>query len=398
MKLQNFFYYLAICLFLFSACKKTETETPINKEFFKGYAQKGPFVNGSSITIAELNTRLSQTGKTYHSTISDNSGSFELQNLELASQYIELKADGYYFNEISGQTSSGTLTLYALVDIEDVNAANVNIITHLEKPRVEYLVKQQGMSFAAAKKQAQKDVLAIFGFQQEENLSEALNLTNNAVLLAISCILQGYISTGDMMELTADIIADIKQDGKLDNSALGSKLMNNAFAISNSLSAIRSNITKKYTDLGASVMIPNFESYIQSFLNSELYPQTVSITYPATGANDKKNILSDDITEVSKDITYSMKADVPKGFSLKVVIKDGLWFYESFSPDNWSITTYIDDTQSQIFTIKESGKSSDLSILFSTGTLDENSQTYVTVQYFENGATTPAKEKRLYLR
>ena len=397
MKPQQFFYYLAMFAIIFTACKKTENEIQIKKEILNGYAQKGPFLNGAAVTIAELKTNLTQTGKTYQTTISKNSGSFELQNMELVSQFVELKVDGYYFNEILGETSGGTLTLYALADIEDINAANVNVLTHLEKPRVEYLVKQQGMNFAAAKKQAQKEILEIFGFQPQENSSETLNLTENAALLAISCILQGYLSTGDMMELLADMNTDIKQDGKLDNIAIGSKLMNNAFAISHSLPAIRNNLVKKYAELGISVTIPNFESNIQTFLNSGLYPPTISINYPVNGSNGN-NILSNEITELQKNKTYSLKADVPKGLSLKIVIKDGIWFYDAFSPVNWKVTTYNDNTKSQNFTIIESGKTSDLTIFFTNGTLDENNQTFVTIEYYENEATTPTSVKRLYLK
>ncbi|MDR2972268.1 MAG: hypothetical protein LBU83_10120, partial [Bacteroidales bacterium] len=283
MKTQHFFCYLAVLTICFTACKKTDDGQPQNgqpqvkKEIFNGYAQKGPFVNGSSVTISELKENLDQTGKTYSSTISDNLGSFEQKNIELVSCYVALKADGFYFNEISGETSGAPMTLYALTDIEAVNSANVNVLTHLEKPRVEYLVKQQRMNFSAAKKQAQREVLAIFGFEPSETSSEALDLTADAKLLAISCILQGYLSTGDMMQLMADINADIKEDGKLDNMVLGSKLMNNAHSVNLSIATIRENLTKKYAELGINITIPDFESYVQSFIDSDLYPLTTSI-------------------------------------------------------------------------------------------------------------------------
>ena len=398
MKTQHFFCYLAVLAVCFTACKKNDDEQSVRvkKEVFSGYAQKGPFVNGSSVTISELKENLDQTGKTYFTTISGNSGSFEQKNIELISSYVELKADGYYFNEISGQTSAGTIMLYALVDIEDVNSANVNVLTHLEKPRVEYLVQQQGMRFPAAKQQAQREVLAIFGFESVGTTSETLDLTADAKLLAISSILQGYLSAGDMMELMADINADIKQDGKLDNMVLGTKLINNAFSINSSLSTIRKNLTNKYIELGNDVTIPDFESYIEAFINSELYPQTISVTYPATGSFGV-NILSDDVTFLTIDNDYSMKAEVPEGLSLTIVLKSEAaspyypWGIELSSPFNWAITTYDFDTQSQQFTVKEGGKISDLRLVIGHAP-------YIIVEYYENGATAPTKIKTLEVR
>ena len=414
MKTHPIFYVLALFALLFTACKKESKDlqvTPVTKEILNGYAQKGPLVNGAAITVSELNAKLNQTGKTYQTTISGNSGSFTLNNIELASNYVELKADGYYYNEISGTTSVGPITLYALSDIEDINAANVNVLTHLEKQRVEYLIKQQGKGFAAAKQQAQREVLAIFGFEPSNISSESLDLTADAKLLAVSCILQGYLSTGDMMQLMADLIADIRQDGKLNNTTLGSKLLGNAYAIQFSLSEIRNNLIKKYSELGINVTIPDFESYIVLFINSGLYSQTTFITYPATGvAGD--NFLSDHVTEVKTQrgpvFDYCLKADLPEGLSLKIVLRGGFygsWCYSSYPPPlNWTVSDLdydpVTQTYTQVFTVKESGKPNEFA-LNAYDPVGENGQTqitdksYITVEYYENGATTPTKTKTM---
>jgi len=414
MNTKKFFSILTVVAVLFTACDKDDPikgnfvkkpvkdpikEEPVKKEIFGGYAQKGPFVAGSSVTISELRANLDQTGKTYSTTISDNSGSFEQRNIELVSSYVELKADGYYFNEVSGETSTGQMTLYALADITNLNSANVNVVTHLEKPRVEYLVKQ-GSSFSAAKRQAQQEVLAIFGFTSSDISSETLNLTNNAMLLAISSILQGYLSTGDMMELMANISADIKTDGILNNTALGSKLVNNAIVISPS--EIRNNLAAKYAQLGINVNIPDFETYIQSFINSNLYQQTSFITYPATGLYGA-NILSDNVTFVQADasvyVGYSVKADVPKGMTLKIVIKSpenpGIPGITYSTILNWNMKI-MDGTINRYFelTVLESGKPSDakLTIIIREYVRPGDS---IMIEYYENGATTPTKTKVL---
>ena len=271
--------FLGVCAFValfgivavfFTACKK---DAVLKKEIFSGYAQKGPFVAGSSVTIMELDNNLDQTGKTYHTIVIDDLGRFEEKNIELVSNFVELKVGGRCFNEFCGCTMEAT-TLYALVDISDRNSANVNVLTHLEKPRVEYLVKQ-GMSFTEAKQQAQREVLAIFGFTPPQNSSEDLNVIDDGMLLAISCIFAiiPYYGLMDMTELMAKISEDIKTDGKLDNTNLGTKLISAAYGICynnkdlTSLNKFRMNIETRY----AGLTVPDFESYIQAFSDSNLY-------------------------------------------------------------------------------------------------------------------------------
>jgi len=415
MKTHHFIFVLTAFAALFSACKKNDHDktTPITKEIVSGYAQKGPFVIGSSVTIAELNNSFNQTGKIFQTTISNNSGGFELKNIELVSQYVELKIDGYYYNEILDQTSGAPLTLHAIADVKNINSVNVNVLTHLEKSRVEYLIKQQRLSFTAAKEQAQKEVLAIFGFTPQSVSSETLDLTTDAKLLAISCILQGYLSTGDMLGLMAGISADIREDGKLDNMDLGSKLVDNAASIKFSLSEIRNNLSKKYSELGFNVVLPDFESYVESFITNGLYPETISITYPKTGTHGD-NILSDHVTEMTTSrepvFNYCMKADVPNGYSLKIILKGGNYgswaFGTNAPPVNWhkGELEYNPDTKEdkQIFTVIESGKTNELPINafdpfgdFGQSLITDKS--YITIEYYENGAVTPTKVKTLKL-
>ena len=109
-----------IVIFILNSCSKDDESTPvIKKEKISGFVQKGPFINGTSISINELNTDLSQTGKTYSTQITDNKGSFEIRNVELVSNFVSLRADGFYFNETIGEQSTSQITLYALSDVSD---------------------------------------------------------------------------------------------------------------------------------------------------------------------------------------------------------------------------------------------------------------------------------------
>ena len=87
--MKKVFLSLSVLAVIFTvACNKVEEEIKIKKEIFSGCAQKGPFLNGSSVTISELNKNLDQTGKTYSTKIVDNFGNFEQKNIELISSYV----------------------------------------------------------------------------------------------------------------------------------------------------------------------------------------------------------------------------------------------------------------------------------------------------------------------
>jgi hypothetical protein len=388
-------------LFLYS-CETLvdKPEETLKKELFAGYVQKGPFVNGSSVLISELDNQLNQTGRTYSTTVADNAGSFEQKKIELVSSYVQLKADGYYFNEVSGESSSGQLTLYALADISQVNSANVNVLTHLEKSRVEYLLQENKLTFAAAKKQAQNEVLSIFNLALTvDSTSESLNLSsggdNNAVLLAVSCILQGFSTTAEMSELMGNIISDIKTDGTLDNETLGSTLIDNARLIN--LKSIREHLETKYAELGLTNVVPDFEKQVQTFLTQSTYTPVKRITYPVTG-NNGLNLLNDTVNIIPKSqysLTYSIKAELPKGTSLRIVLKgERIWSTTpNYSPQtiNWTVSPYDESTKSQELVVNESDMETDLYFVIGSASIFTN----LIIEYYENGAIIPTRVKTI---
>ncbi len=97
MKKNNYFILIAFLLFI-SSCEKEGNEPKQNFEI-KGYAQKGPYRSGTNITVMELKDNLNATGLNYYTTVTDNFGSFLIPDVELSSNYAELMADGFYFNE-----------------------------------------------------------------------------------------------------------------------------------------------------------------------------------------------------------------------------------------------------------------------------------------------------------
>jgi len=100
-----------------------------------GYVQKGPFVLGSEITVRELDDRFVPTGRTFTGRIEDSTGRFTIRGT-LTYPFVELSANGFYFNEVTGSLSAAQINLLALADLRDSTTVNVNLLTHLENVRV----------------------------------------------------------------------------------------------------------------------------------------------------------------------------------------------------------------------------------------------------------------------
>ena len=267
---------------LLASCEKEEFKTV--KQEISGHVQKGPYIVGTSISMSELKPSLDQTGKAFTSQISNNSGFFEFTDVSLTSKYVEFSANGFYYDEVKGSISQAPLSLYSISDITSIATVNVNILTHLEKLRVEFLIKQN-KSFSEAKKIAQSEVLAIFGIESGKmNSSELLDISNdnegNAILLAISVIVQGNRTVGDLTELLANISNDIREDGILNSASTLNNLRNSAKSLT--LATIRSNLERRYQDLEINATIPNFENYVGVFLTFVGEKPTAS-TQAATG-------------------------------------------------------------------------------------------------------------------
>jgi hypothetical protein len=406
---------LILAVVALSSCKKSGSEELIPEKDITGFVQKGPFISGSSVTVYDLKSDLTPVGKSYNAQISDNQGSFQLNGVALSSGLASVRADGFYFNEVAGSQSAAQLTLYALADVTGSGSINVNLLTHLEKPRVEFLM-QQGKSFSEAKIQAQKEVLAIFSLEKDgvgasENLNISQGGEDNGMLLAISSILQGYRSEGVLTELLSNISNDIREDGQLDDENLGAALVNHAVSLN--ASVIKANLRNRYQELGATASVPDFGQFITNFITQTSFEATGPvIAYPASGIYGE-NILALSRTDYlsGQGNLCSLAAGLPENSALKIRITSlsdsdtiktvsadsteisgpattkAAWYYQSSSNHNWSISDFDMETFSQTFTAIESDQSCDLALFFDRGSF--------LVEYFEMNATEPSKEKTI---
>lgn len=235
-----------------------------------GQVQKGPFTNGTSITISELENSLTPTGKNFNTNIQSNTGSFSVENVQLISPYVEARASGFYFNEVTNQISSAQLSLNALSNLQGKTSININILSHLEYLRIKNLISGNNpLSFTVAKNQALTEVLGIFDFSKSGvSDAELLDITQsgdgNAKLLAISSIMLQDRTVGQFSELLANISTDIASDGVLNNDSIKNQLLQSARNVD--AAKIRQNLIDRYAELEVEVTIPEFESEVTSFL------------------------------------------------------------------------------------------------------------------------------------
>lgn len=394
MKHLNLIMMLILALTIYSCDKEEDNGKSLTLDKVSGFVQKGPYLNGTAVTISELTSDLTPTGKNFTSQILDNKGTFEIKNVNLTSQYVEIKADGFYFNEVSNSNSTAQLTLYALSDLSDKSSLNINALTNLEKNRVDYLVSN-GMSFTEAKSQAQVEILSIFEISKNKILdSEQLDITktgdDNAILLAVSVILQGHLSVSDLSELLANISTDIREDGILNSQTLGSKLINNAKTIK--LETIRTNLESRYEELGLNVTIPDFEKYVNQFIESTKFEFTGFIEYPETGKHGA-NILDKTKTEYTAG-TYSMKAILPNGTKLMVKISGQNWYYPALQNNTaWESSDWNDTDNSRIFTATKTGDI-DFEILFESFQ-DSTWSNITNIFVYENNDLEPTWSKKI---
>ena len=240
----------------------------ISDKTVSGVSQKGPFVNGSSVSVQELDGEtLAQTGLGFEGKIKNDMGEFSVKVKKLESQYALLKANGFYRNEVTGKKSNSPVTLYALTDLSNRDEVNVNLLTHLAYERTLYLATEENLPVAEAKKQAESEVFKSFGIDGDFDAAEDLNIfgedDQSAALLAVSVLMQGNLSEADFSERLANYAADIEADGVWDDYATVTLIADWASAqgLGNGLENIRKNITGWNLSTGVS----NFEKYVNKF-------------------------------------------------------------------------------------------------------------------------------------
>ena len=188
---------MAFALFMFAACSNDHVAGGVTEET-RGYALTGRvgdvypkllkvvdsasaqadslkyegsvFVEkGSVITIYELDSlTLDTTGLVFVDTVDNDSGRFEIKEMNLKSPYVLIKE---HTNPIEPVNKRGMLvyTSYdysAIVDLRNVKNVNVSTLTTMKVPLVQKYVAD-GESFAEANKKAEREILEGFGVYED---------------------------------------------------------------------------------------------------------------------------------------------------------------------------------------------------------------------------------------
>jgi hypothetical protein len=209
----------------------TDTDTSVSAAI-EGSVQKGPFVIGSAIQFAMLNSSGATTGTVYNTETTDSLGNFALSTDQIG--YSQIIGNGYYFNEIANRLSGAGLTLRALYEIEDGEGqtAFLNVFTHMSSGRAQALFSG-GMAFADAVAQAEGELYTALGVLHPDpaNMGHGTSMDlvgadspDNQYILAVSCIIDKAAQLdaiddaevdGKLQLLVNSISADIENDGAI---------------------------------------------------------------------------------------------------------------------------------------------------------------------------------------
>ena len=291
-----------------------------------GAVFKGSFLEGSLLNFYELDSNLYQTGKSYNATIEDNFGNYTLQAVGLENSIFRVVGDGFYWNEVLNENSDSRITLTGICKIDSNELVNVNVLTHLERPRFEYLYSQKGYSFDSAKREAVSDVLGVFGFKntgitRAEKVGVAGIGNDSKILLAISTLIQGFRSESEVTQLFNNIAEDIKTDGILSDSTIGNDIATHLYYMDTA--TMLSNFKTRYATKYASDTINTLDmSFIKRFQDSTSYSKDKElIDYPSEAnlsSGTKPNILHLNSLTFSYGGSYVIADIKRKGLFVKI--------------------------------------------------------------------------------
>jgi hypothetical protein len=229
-----------------------------------GVAQKGPLIKGSTVTAQELDAILSPTGKQYSYQTTSDLGTFSPTST-FGSQYIGLNATGYYFDEVQNAVSNGTVTLNGYSDLALNTVLNVNLMTTLAYQRIQVLVAKSGMTFAAARTEAENEVLAALNvptgsYGSFGSLDLGGSTDGDHILAAISSIFVNGNSAGSLSALIANFQSDLGTNGTITSAATKIALVAAAKAVN--ATAVAANLTQYYSSVGVAFTANDITDWI----------------------------------------------------------------------------------------------------------------------------------------
>ena len=239
----------------------------------EGAVQKGPFVEGGTVTVTPLSATGVPIGETSSTTTHNDFGHFAIDVDSVGPKAIQ--AEGFYYNEVVGARSGAALTLRAhqVTTGAFSQHVNVNLVTHLASGRVRTLVAE-GMPFEDAIEQAEEELRAALGIGlvgfDPELAGADMDLLGgdtlgNAYLFAVSSVLaRAAVDAGGdvddaMQALLDDLASDVEDDG-----AIGMMLRARieAAELALDVDAVTATLATRLANLGATVEMPDMHEVL----------------------------------------------------------------------------------------------------------------------------------------
>lgn len=231
-----------------------------------GVAQKGPLINGSTVTVQELDSALSPTGRQFSYQVTSDLGTFSPTST-FNSPYLGVNATGYYFDEVLGAVSAGPVTLNSYNDLSADSTLNVNLLTTLAYQRVKNLMTNGGLTFAAARAQAEGEVLKALNVPMGSyGAFGTLDLKGSGdgdrLLAAVSGLFVNGNRAGTLSTLINNFQSDLGANGTLTNAATKAALAASARTLNPTV--VAANLTSRYASLGVSLSAADLAPWIDS--------------------------------------------------------------------------------------------------------------------------------------
>ena len=224
----------------------------------RGFAQIGPYVLNSTVTIEELDQNLQKTGQACTTRAINPLGEFTVAP-DFVSDYVEISVAGKYFNPIRGVTD-GPFTLKGIADVrDDRSLANINLLTTLARDRIVSLA-QQGIPVPEAKERAEREVLAMIKMINANGMDISGDGEGDAPLLALTLIVMGESNPYELERFVSALSQDLRDYGHILDSEMHQRIRENAMGLD--LARIRESLHDRYAFIGVPVTLPPFEDYI----------------------------------------------------------------------------------------------------------------------------------------